>query len=221
MNEMNFELARFNMVEQQVRTWDVLDPKVLDALKAIPREHYVPDEYHRLSYADTNIPLGDGQTMMKPVIEARLIQALDIQPDDKILEIGTGSGYLTALLAHLGQHVTSVEINPALQEAAAKRLSQEGIMNVRLKLGDASNGWETDAPYDVIAITGSYPVTAPDSLRQSLTIGGRMFVVTGESPVMEATLISRVGEKEWTSDILFETDILKLENVAEPQRFVL
>lgn len=215
---MNFDLARANMIEQQIRTWEVLDQRVLDLIARLPREEFVPAQYRKLAFADMNIPLGRGEVMLAPKLEARLVQELDVKPTDKILEIGTGSGYLTALLASLGRHVYSVEIVPELKLRAAERLAAQGINNVTLDVGDAARGWDRHAPYDVILITGSLPLL-PAGLRESLADRGRMIVAVGQSPVMEVKLITRTGGAFDTRS-LFETDLPALANALQPERFV-
>lgn len=215
---MQRETARFNMIEQQIRTWEVLDPAVLDLLKQVPREAFVPPQYAGLAFADLEIPIGHGQTMLSPKMEGRILQALEVKKTDKVLEIGTGSGYLTALLAKLAKEVISVDIHPDLSQIAQQRLAQLKIDNVTLEIGDAANGWGTHAPYDVIVFTGSLPMP-PENMQQSLTIGGRMFVVIGEAPAMEATLIRRVAENSFKHDVLFETCLPVLNNAPQPQRF--
>ena len=160
-----------------------------------------------------------GQVMMQPKIEARMLQSLQIHPTDRILEIGTGSGYVTALLSKAGNHVLSIDIIPDFTQAAEKKLGDAGITNVTLDTGDAANGWQTDSLFDVIAITGSLPILPP-SFQHLLNRGGRMFVVTGESPVMEAVLVRRVGEHEWSRESLFETELPMLKNAARPSQFV-
>jgi len=217
MTELNMDQARFNMVEQQIRTWEVLDPKVLDLLKKMPREDFVPAAYRKLAYADMAIPL-NGEKMMHPKIEAHLLQALDIQPEDVVLEVGTGSGFVTALLARLARHVYSVDINPAFVQQAAEKLKAHGIDNVTLEEGDASKGWDKHAPYDAIAITGGFP-SIPESYERALKIGGRLFVIAGEQGLMEAWLITRTGEQNWERKSLFETEIDLLENTQPPPRF--
>lgn len=220
MTAMNFDLARFNMIEQQIHTWEVLDRRVLEVLANTPRENFVPPQYRTLAFADLNIPLGHGQTMMTPKVEGRVLQALDIKPTDRILEVGTGSGYLTACLAKLGQHVYSVEFFPELKQAAEEALSAHGIRNVTLQVGDAATGWDRQAPYDVIVVTGSLPVL-PAGFRESLAVGGRLFVIVGESPVMEALLITRISENDWAQESLFEIDLPPLVNAPRPQQFSL
>ncbi len=216
---LNFEQARFNMIEQQIRPAEVLDYRVLDTIAATPREDFVPEAFRELAFSDTNIPIGNGEVMMKPLMEARLLQALDVQPDDKVLEIGTGSGYFTALLARLGQSVDSVEIDPALLHQARTHLDAQGIGNARLIEGDGANGWDDGGDYDVIAITGSLPVL-PESLKQKLRINGRLIAIIGTAPVMEVTLITRLSDDQWTSDALYETQLPPLRNAEQPQGFV-
>jgi len=215
---MNFENARHNMIEQQIRPWDVLDQTVLDLLTQLPREDYVPEAYRNLAFTDMSIPLPNGQFMMPPRLEARILQALDIKRHETILEIGTGSGYLTAMLATLGLHVYSVEYHQALSQAAGIKLAQHDIANVTLSVGDAANGWNAQAPYDVIVLTGSTPVL-PDVFQTHLNVGGRLFAIIGDSPVMEATLITRTGEHEYQSEGILETDIAPLINAPQPERF--
>jgi protein-L-isoaspartate(D-aspartate) O-methyltransferase len=217
---MNIEQARFNMVEQQIRTWDVLDQQVLDLMAEVPREDFVPAAYRNLAFADTCIPLGHGQSMMVPRVEARMLQALQVERDHRILEVGTGSGFVTALLARLGGHVTSVEIVDSLSSSAQAKLDAHGIENVDLYTGDASHGWERAAPYDIIAVTGSLPMPE-DSFQNSLAVGGRLFVVVGREPAMRALLITRSSESQWASECLFETVLPPLAGVQEPERFVL
>lgn len=217
---MNVEQARFNMVEQQIRTWEVLDQQVLDLMAKVPREDFVPAAYRNLAFADTCIPLDHGQSMMCPRVEARMLQALQVESRDRILEVGTGSGFVTALLARLGGHVTSIEIHDSLQSAAKAQLAAHGIQNVDLYAGDASRGWDRAAPYDVIAVTGSLPVLE-ENFQNSLAVGGRLFVVVGQEPAMEALLITRNSETQWATDCLFETVLPPLVGVEQPKRFVL
>ena len=211
-------LARHNMVEQQIRPWEVLDQKVLDVLEAVPREDFVPSGWRNLAYVDEFIPLPGGEVMLPPRIEARLLQALDVQPEETVLEVGTGSGYFTALLAKLARHVYSVEIDPELSASAGEKLREHGIANVTLEVGDAARGWDRHAPYNAIAITGSLP-ELPDAFREQLTIGGRLVAIVGEAPVMEAVLIRRLGESEWSEEFLFETVVPPLKNAPGTNRF--
>lgn len=220
MDDMNFERARFNMIEQQIRPWFVLDQDVLEVQGALPREHFVPPAYRRLAYSDTRIPLGHGQTMMPPVIEARLLQALELTRDDYVLEIGTGSGYLCACLARLARAVESVEIHEDFTAAARARLEALGIDNVELATGDAARGWNGGRQYDAIALTGAVP-EVPDAYRRALAPGGRLFAIVGDidQPIMEALQVTRVGAEEWSVDSLFETWIPPLVNAQRPARF--
>ena len=220
MNHTDLELARFNMIEQQVRPWEVLDQRVLDTMKRIPREAFVPERYRSLAFADTCIPLGHGQVMMAPKVEGRMLQALAITPQDRILEIGTGSGYVSACLATLGRQVTSIDIMPDFTEAAAARLAGHSIGNVSLQTADAAEGVATGERYDVIAVTGSLPVLQ-QQFHQDLEIGGRLFVITGVPPLMEALLITRISETSWKRESLFETSLPPLLHASTTQDFVL
>jgi len=220
---MDIERARFNMVEQQIRTWEVLDQQVLDLLFTVRREDFVPALYRSLAFVDMEIPLTDkpatGERMLAPKLEARMVQELAIKPTDRILEVGTGSGYMTALLAKRGAFVTSVEINPALSAAAGAKLAAHGIANVALEVGDAARGWTKQAPYDVIVLTGSEPVLA-EEFQSSLKPGGRLLAVVGEAPVMEALLTTYTGAGAVSTIALFETCIPALRNAPQPERFV-
>lgn len=212
------EQSRFNMIEQQIRTWEVLDPVVLDLLKQVPREDFVPAQYLGLAFADLEIPIGHGQRMLSPKMEARIVQSLSLKPTDRVLEVGTGSGYMTALLAKLAKQVVSVDCIPEFTENARNKLQQHNFSNIVLETGDAAQGWQPHAPYDVIVLTGSLPVL-PAQLQQQLAVGGRLFVVVGEAPVMEATLIRRVAENVFRSDVLFETCVPELAGAPQPERF--
>ena len=216
---MNLELARFNMVEQQIRTWEVLDQQVLDLLHRVRREDYVPQQYRALAFADMEIPLGHGEKMLAPKMEARILQELALKPGDKILEVGTGSGYMTALLASLGSHVYSVDINAEFTQSARAKLTAHGIANVTLEAGDAARGWSRNGPYDVIALTGSVPVL-PDAFLKDLLPGGRLIAVVGEPPVMEARLITCVAHGAYNTTRLFETCIAPLKNAILAEKFV-
>jgi len=214
------EQARFNMVEQQIRPAEVLDQRVLNVLSTVPREDFVPAEFRNLAFADINIPLAHQQMMLTPIGEAKLLQALNIKSTDRVLEVGTGIGYLTALLANLASHVESVEIYSDLSAQAAKNLTSHKIENVTLEVGDAASGWDKNAPYDVIAVTGSLPIL-PESFKQALATGGRLFVIVGDAPVMESLLVTRVNDNEWSEESLMETLVPVLLNASEPQRFKL
>ncbi len=216
---MNLELARHNMIEQQIRTWEVLDQRVLDLLDRVPRDAFVPPALRRLAYADLNLPIGCDQVMMTPKMEARLLQELDIRPDERILEVGTGSGYLTALLAGLGREVVSVEWFEALAEAARARLAARRVENAQVVCGDAARDWEAGAPFDVIVLTGSVPAVPPGH-KARLAPGGRLFAVVGEAPAMEAMVLHRLDEVDWAERSLFETVLPRLLHVEEPRRFL-
>ena len=217
--QLDVERARFNMVEQQIRTWEVLDPRVLDLLLRVRREDYVPAQYRALAFADMEIPIGHGEMMLAPKMEARMAQELALRPRDRILEVGTGTGYMTALLASLGGHVYSVEIVPGFTQSASARLAAYGIANVTLETGDAARGWDRHAPYDAIVLTGSVPVL-PDGFPRSLLPGGRLIAVVGEPPAMEARLVTCVAAGAYSTTGLFETCISPLKNALRPGRFV-
>ncbi len=211
---MDFEIARFNMVEQQVRPWDVLDARVLNTIGNIPRERFVPAEYQNLAYADSRIPLNEHTRMLNPNIIGRMLQHLQVQPDDLVLEIGTGSGYLTACLATLGRHVDSVEIDADLADTARDNLENLGYENVTISEGDATHGWEQKRFYNVIVFTGSMP-DIPEHYKELLHVGGRMFIVTGEQPIMTAQLVTRIDKNSWEVEDLFETAIDRLTGSEE------
>lgn len=214
---MNLEQARFNMIEQQIRTWEVLDPVVLDLLHQVPREDFVPSSYKGLAFADLEIPLGHGQAMLSPKLEARMLQALDLKNTDTVLEIGTGSGYMTALLTKLARHVDSVEIIQELSHRAAQRLAAHGILNVTLEVGDGARSW-SDKTYDAIVLTGSVPLF-PEDFQHQLKPGGRLLAVVGEAPAMEAVLITCQSPNVYRRVTLFETCIPSLEHALQPERF--
>lgn len=216
---MNLEQTRFNMVAQQIRTWYVLDDTVLDLLYKIKREEFVPAENLAMAFVDMEIPLGFGQVMLTPKMEARILQELHIQKSDKILEVGSGSGYMTALLAAKGAHVYSVEIIPELKALAENNLKTQSVTNITLELGDAARGWSKHEPYDVIVLTASTPVL-PDAFKNSLNPGGRLFAIVGEDPVMEALLITCVTPGEFTTITLFETSTVPFINAQQPSRFI-
>ena len=215
---MDYEQARFNMIEQQVRTWDVLEQRVLDTLSTIHREDFVPEPYKRLALADINIPLANGQVTLQPKIEARLIQTLNITDRDKILEVGTGCAYLTAILSRFGKEVISIDMFPEFASEGEIKLNRYNINNVSLITENAIDGWSAQAPYDVIVISGSLPM-ANREIEQQLNLGGRLFVIVGQSPVMDATLVTRISEDQWTRESLFETDIPALIGAKEISKF--
>lgn len=202
--------ARSNMIEQQIRAWEVLDQRVLDVLARMPREDFVPQRYRKLAFADMEIPLGQGQVMMSPKVEGRLLQALALQPADTVLEVGTGSGYLSACLAQLGANVLSVDIFPEFTRAAQEKLNAHRIANVTLRTGNGALGWG-NYRYDAIALTGSL-TTLPPGWLQQLTLGGRLFVIVGKPPIMEALLITRQQNQHWTQTSLFDTHLPPLIN---------
>ena len=213
--------ARFNMVQQQVRPWDVSDDRILAALAEIQREDFVPDAYRGLAYADINIPLRDGQVMMSPKLVGRMLQALQVRDGDKVLEIGTGSGYATACLSRLGGRVLSLEIDPDTAASARDRLTALGLARLEVRDGDGIAGAADDGPFDVIAVTGSVPTESTvTALQEQLALDGRLFVIVGEAPVMEATLITRVGARDFRRESLFETEIPPLLNATEAEAFV-
>ena len=215
---MNVEQARFNMIEQQIRPWDVLDQNVLDLLYKVRREEFVPAVYRGLAFSDLEIPIGAGERMMAPKMEARVLQEVAPKRTDRILEIGTGSGYMTALLAAMGAHVYSVEIDAELKASGEAALARNDVRNVTLELGDGARGWAKHGPYDVIVLTGSEPVLA-DEFLESLRVGGRLFAVVGDAPVMEARLVTRVAEGAVSARTLFETVVAPLRNAPQPERF--
>jgi protein-L-isoaspartate(D-aspartate) O-methyltransferase len=215
---MNFDQARFNMVEQQIRPWDVLDSKVLALLESIRREDFVPVRYRKLAFADIAVPLACEQSMMRPKIEARMLQALGLNDDDTVLEIGTGSGFVTACLSRLAKCVVSVELFEELHNEAALKLQDQDINNVELFIGDAMSGWQPEQAHDVVVVTGSVPVV-PEHFKGWVNPGGRMFIVTGESPAMSARLLTRLDVSEWAEDCLLETDLPRLVNAELPPVF--
>jgi protein-L-isoaspartate(D-aspartate) O-methyltransferase len=216
---MDFEHARMNMVEQQIRTWDVLDQDVLDLLYVVPREEFVPPRHQALAFSDMQIPLGEAnQRMWEPKLEARVLQELAVSKADRVLEVGTGSGYLTALLAHRAAHVYSVEINAKLAAFGRANLERHGASNVTLEDGDAAHGWEGHAPYHVIVLTGSTPML-PRAFLDQLEVGGRLFAIVGEAPVMAARLVTCTAPQAYHSVDLFETVVAPLANAEQPARF--
>ncbi|RFA30078.1 protein-L-isoaspartate O-methyltransferase [Alkalilimnicola ehrlichii] len=220
MTQLNIEKARFNMVEQQIRTWDVLDQRVLDTVMTVQREEFAPARYRNLAFADLQIPLDNGQVMLEPKLEARILQALNPQTSEQALEIGTGTGYFAACLAALCAHVTSVDIYPEFRDIAARNLEQAKVGNVTLATGDAAQGWVQGRRYDVIAVTGSLP-EFHRGFHNSLTVGGRLFMIAGEDPVMEGLLITRVTEDEWSCESLLETSVPPLVNAQKKATFAL
>jgi protein-L-isoaspartate(D-aspartate) O-methyltransferase len=212
------EFARQQMVEQQVRAWDVLQPDILDVLKRVPREQFVPTEFAALAFADTEIPIGHGQTMMTPTLEGRVLQALQPLSTDHVLEIGTGTGFLAACLARLAHSVTSIDIHEDFVTSASANLEDSGISNVQLLTMDATQDLP-DEKYDAIAITGSIQTFDPRFV-MALNPGGRLFAVVGDGPAMDARLIRRTGDSDWRTESLFETDLKPLVNGRKPPQFL-
>ena len=215
---MSIEQARFNMIEQQIRPWDVLDQGVLSLLAVVKREDFVPAEHRAKAFFDTEIPLGHGQFMLPPRVEARFLQELDVRKHERVLEIGTGSGYLTALLAHKAREVVSVEVQPELAKAAIANLRRASISNAVVLEGDASKGLPTQGPFDVIVLSGSV-ASVPKALLAELKVGGRLIAIVGQEPVMRATIVTRVGDQEFRNVEVFDTVAPRLSGFDEPSRF--
>ncbi len=215
---MNFEQARFKMVEQQIRPWRVLDPQVLAVLGAVPRELFTPPEYQFMAYVDEEIPLPGGHVMLPPRIDARLMHDLALQGTESVLDIGTGSGYRAALLAHRAHEVVSLEIDPVVAEAARRHLKAAGVHNARVVEGDGATGPTAGAPFDAIVLGGSV-AEVPQHLLDQLKVGGRLIAVVGTDPIMQATLFTRTGERQFSSTALWDTSVPALQNFAQPSRF--
>lgn len=215
---MNIEQARFNMIEQQIRPWDVLDTDILDLLMVVKRENFVPEAYKSLAFVDTSIPLPGGTAMLNPKIEARIAQDAQIKKHENVLLVGAGTGYLAALLAHRARHVTAIEIDPALKDLAQKNLAANGVSNVTVELGNGAQGWTAGAPFDVIVFAGGLPVL-PDEVLQQVKTGGRILAIIGEAPVMSAHLITRTGDNAYDTKKLFETDVAPLQAATTPSHF--
>lgn len=215
---MNFDQARFNMVEQQIRPWDVLDERVLGLFESIHREDFVPVRYRKVAFADLAIPLDNDQCMMKPVVEGRLLQALELQPDETVLEIGTGSGFITACLAQMAKRVVSVDIFARFSSEAEAKLKEKNIQNVEIETGDAMAGWQPEQAHDVVVVTGSVPVV-PEHFLGWVNPGGRLFIICGEAPAMEAKLLTRLDATQWREESLFETDLARLINAGQEPQF--
>jgi protein-L-isoaspartate(D-aspartate) O-methyltransferase len=215
---MNIEQARFNMIEQQIRPWDVLDPAVLSLLTVVKREDFVPAAYRALAFVDTEVPLPGGQCMLAPRVEARLLQELKVHKHERVLEVGAGSGYMAALLAHRAQHVTTLEILPELAKMAADNLRRAAIVNATVRQGDGSRGLAAEAPFDVIVLSGSV-AEVPQGLLGQLKVGGRLIAIVGQQPMMRATLVTRSAEHAFASVELFDTVAPRLQGFDEPPRF--
>ncbi len=219
---MNFEQARFNMIEQQIRPWDVLDQGILSLLALVKREEFVPQAWRESAFTDTEIPLIEGGTagrvMLSPKVEARMLQELHVRHHEKVLEVGTGSGYTAALLAHQAREIHTVEIDAELAETARHNLRHAGIGNVTVMHGDGSAGLNTQAPFDVISLSGSV-AQVPSALLDQLKPGGRLVAIVGQEPVMRAMLFTRVGSDQWRQTVLFDTVAPRLMGLSEPSRF--
>ena len=219
---MNTELARFNMIEQQIRPWEVLDPDVLALLSRVRREDFVPPAARALAFFDTEIPLAeggrDGRIMLSPKVEARLLQALQLSRTDRVLEIGSGSGYMAALLAHQCRHVLSLEIDPQLAEIAGRNLQRAGLTHAQVRRADGSGGWPADAPFDAILLSGSV-AEVPQILLDQLKPDGRFVAIVGDLPVMRALRLTQVGASQFTRTELFDTVAPRLRGFAEPTAF--
>lgn len=215
---MNFEKARFNMVEQQIRPWEVLDFDVLDLLMSVRREEFVPEAYKSLALSEAEIPLGHGGSMLIPVIEGKILQAIQVKRSDKVLEVGAGSGYFAALLAARADWVRTVEIDPALVTMAHENLKRYGVENVIVEEGDAIRGWPGNAPYDLIVVSGGVPFI-PETLLQQLKVGGRLFAFVGEPQLMTATLVTQVSEGNFRTESLFENAVPMMRNAPQKSQF--
>lgn len=216
---MNVEQARFNMIEQQIRPWDVLDSRVLELLSTLPREEFVPEDQQALTFVDTHVSLAHGQVMMQPKQEARLLQELNVGPKDRVLEIGTGSGYMTGLLASFAAEVDSVDIFADFLESARAKLRARGFTNINFAEGDASQGWDGNGPYDVIVLTGSVP-DLPQRFIDNLQPRGRLAAIVGTEPIMEAVLVMKLEDGSISRSSLFDTSLPPLINAVRPPRFV-
>jgi protein-L-isoaspartate(D-aspartate) O-methyltransferase len=217
---MNLEQARFNMIEQQIRPWEVLDAHVLHLLSVVKREDFVPQGFRNLAFFDMEIPLAGGQCMLAPRVEARMLQDLALQKHEKVLEVGTGSGYMAALLAHRAQRVISLEINAELALTARANLHAAGVLNAEVRHLDASRGMPVEAPFDVIVLSGSL-AEIPPSLLTHLKVGGRLGAIIGDEPMMRATFVTRVGEAQFRTLQPWDTVAPRLQNFPEPSRFSL
>ncbi|MBT9490082.1 MAG: protein-L-isoaspartate O-methyltransferase [Rubrivivax sp.] len=219
---MNTELARFNMIEQQIRPWDVLDPTVLSLLAAVRREDFVPAALQGMAFVDAQVPLPGGQHMLEPRVEARLLQELQVQRHEKVLEIGTGSGFMAALLGHRAQQVVTLECDPALAKQARAQLQRAGLTNVSVRDVSAAagaRGLAAEGPFDAILLSGSV-ASVPQVLLQQLKPGGRLLAIVGDQPVMRARLFSRAGEAAWSDTDLFDTTAPRLQGFEPVSRFV-
>jgi protein-L-isoaspartate(D-aspartate) O-methyltransferase len=215
---MNVEQARFNMIEQQIRPWDVLDPAVLALLAVVKREDFVPPAYRALAFVDTEVPLAEGQLMLAPRVEARMLQELKVQRHETVLEIGTGSGFMAALLAHRAQRVITLEDRPALVRMATENLRRAGIANVSVREADGRAGLAAEGPFDAIMLSGSV-ANVPQVLLDQLKAGGRLIAIEGAEPMMRAVLYTRQSGASLSKVELFDTVAPRLDGFAEPTRF--
>ena len=215
---MNLEQARFNMIEQQLRPWNVLDADVLELLSVVKREDFVPLAHKALAFMDMEIPLGQGQVMLAPRVEARMLQDAAVQKHEKVLEIGAGSGYMAALLAHRAQRVISLEINPELAQMARANLQKAGIHNVEVRQFDGAKGVSADGPFDVIVLSGSV-AEVPQALLAQLKVGGRLIGIVGEEPTMRVNVITRISDAEFKTSTPWDTVAPRLLNFPEPSHF--
>ena len=215
---MDLNQARFNMIEQQIRPWDVLDPQVLELLSVVRREDFVPLAHKALAFVDMEIPLGNGQVMLAPRVQARLLQELALQKTDKVLEVGTGSGFMAALLAHQAASVLSLEIDAGLATQAQKNLYKAGVNNVTVRNADGSQGAAADGPFDAILLSGSV-AEVPQALLAQLKVGGRLVAIVGQEPMMRATVVTRTSENAFTTTQPWDVNTARLTGFSEPSRF--
>ena len=215
---MNIEQARFNMIEQQIRPWNVLDQDVLDLLHVVKREQFVPEAYQNLAFADVEIPLPGGVAMFNPKVEARILQELKLQKNETVLEVGAGSGYMAALMAHQARQVTTVELSPEIKALAEQNLKKAGVDNVTVVEGNAAAGWDKGAPFDVIVISGGLE-SLPAAFLQQLKVGGRIAAIVGQAPAMQCVLVTRVSEAAYDTVTVFETNVKMLSGAPAVSRF--
>jgi protein-L-isoaspartate(D-aspartate) O-methyltransferase len=206
------------MIEQQIRPWNVLDTDILDLLHVVKREQFVPAAYQNLAFADVEIPLPGGEAMVTPKLEARILQEIGLKKHDSVLEIGAGSGYMAALMAHRAAKVTSVEVNAEIKELAEKNLAKAGIANVSVELGNGAKGWDKGAPYDVIVISGALEVL-PEAFLAQVKVGGRIAAIVGQPPSMEFVIVTRTGEASWNTVKVFETNVKYLTGAPAVSHF--
>lgn len=218
MTDINFDIARENMVKSQLRTWDVFEPTVLDLFEKLPREQFVPAPFKHLAYSDAAIPLSNGHKMLPPREQARILQALAIKPTDRVLEIGCASGYLTTCFATMAHTVVSIDIDTNMLQQAEEHIKAAGLQNVTFKQGDGAKGWVQDGTFDVICLLGSVE-QLPQNFAKQLNVGGRLFAIIGNEPAMSATLVTRLSETDWRNDILFETIAPRLVHGEAEQHF--